>query len=127
MATAVFPGAPQTLRPVLVPAREKKASPSLSAGRAVSSVGDLTIHRISSTHHGRTLLALGHAAEYLADRRRYSAGKMNGAEVEAIHILMGASRAVFEEYAGRRSVRRRLEDWLVERVVCGLEKVADHV
>jgi hypothetical protein len=127
MATAVFPGAPQTPRPVLVPAREKKAFPSLSAGRAVSSVGDLTIHRITSTHHGRTLLALGHAAEYLAGRRRYSTGKMDGADVEAIHILMEASRAVFEEYVGRRSVSRQLEDWLVERVVCGLEKVTSHV
>jgi hypothetical protein len=126
MATAVFPGVPQPPRPVLVPAREKKAFPSLSAGRAASSVGDLTIHRITSTQHGRTLLMLGHAAEYLADRR-YSSRKMDGAEVEAIHILMGASRAVFEEYAERRSVRRRLEDWLVEWVVRGVERVADHV
>jgi hypothetical protein len=126
MATAVFPGVPQPPRPVLVPAREKKAFPSLSAGRAASGVGDLTIHRITGTHHGRTLLMLGHAAEYLADRR-YSSRKMDVAEVEAIHILMGASRAVFEEYAGRRSVRRRLEDWLVERVVRGVEKVVGNV
>ena len=126
MATAVFPSVPQAPRPVLVPARAKKASPSFSGGRAVSSVGDLTIHRITRTHHGRTLLKLGHAAEYLADRP-YSSRKLDAADVEAIHILMGASRAVFEEYAEQRSVRRRVEDWMVERVVRAVEMVADHV
>ncbi len=70
---------------------------------------------------------LGYAAEYLANSRRYSSRKMDEAEVEAIHILMGASRAVFKEYAEGRSVKRRLEDWLVERVVRGVEKVTDHV
>ncbi len=97
MATAVFPGAPQPPRPVLVPARKQKAFPSLSQGRAVSSVGDLTIHRITRTHHGRTLLTLGHAAEHLAESRRYSSRKGNReANVEAIHILMAASRMVLE-------------------------------
>ncbi len=73
-------------------------------------------------------MKLGHAAEYLVNSRRYSSRKMDReAEVEAIHILMGASRTVFEEYAERRSVRRRLEDWVVERVVRGVEKVAKYV
>jgi hypothetical protein len=118
MATAIFPGAPRPLRPVLVPQRKPKGFPSLSTGRSVSTVGDLTIHRITDTHHGRTLLTLGHAAEHLADSRQYSDRKVDHeANVEAIHILMGASRAVFEEYAERRTVRRRLEDWLVERAV----------
>jgi hypothetical protein len=128
MATAVFPGAPQTPRPVLVPERKPKAFPSLSAGRAVSGIGDLTIHRITDTHHGRTLLTLGHAAEYLESSRRYSTRKMDReAEVEAIHLLMAASRAVFEEYAERPSIRRRLEDWVVERTVRVIERVATHV
>ena len=128
MATAVFPAAPQTARRVLAPQRKPKALPSLSAGRTVSSVGDLTIHRITDTHHGRTLLTLGHAAEYLANSVRYSTGKRNReAEEEAIHLLMTASRAVFEEYAERRSVRRRVEDWVVERTVRVIERVAEHV
>jgi hypothetical protein len=128
MATAVFPGAPQAPRPVLVPQRKPKALPSLSAGRAVTRVGDLTIHRTTDTHHGRTLLTLGHAAEYLENSRRYSTGKMDReAEVEAIHLLMAASRAVFEEYAARPSIRRRLEDWVVERTVGVIERVAAHV
>jgi len=121
MATAVFPGAQG---PVLVPTRERKPKgfPSLSAGRSVSGVGDLTIHRITNTHHGRTLLTLGHAAEYLANSRRYSGREVDHeANVEAIHILMAASRAVFEEYAERRDLRRRVEDWVVERVVQALE------
>jgi hypothetical protein len=115
MATAVFPGTP---RPILVPARKARSFPSLSQGRAVSSVGDLTIHRITKTHHGRTLLTLGHAAEYLATSRRYSAQRFDHeAEVEAIHILMGLSRGVFEEFAERRTLNRKFEDWLVERAV----------
>jgi hypothetical protein len=94
----------------------------LSAGRSVSGVGDLTIHRITNTHHGRTLLTLGHGAEYLANSRRYAGREVDHeANVEAIHILMAASRAVFEEYADRPDLRRRVEDWVVERVVQVLE------
>jgi hypothetical protein len=116
MATAVFPGTP---RPVLVPATRKARSfPSLSAGREASSAGDLTIHRITRTHHGRTLLTLGRAAEYLASSRRYSPQEFDHeANVEAIHILMGLSRSVFEEFAERRTLNRRFEEWLVERAV----------
>jgi hypothetical protein len=122
MATAVFPGAQG---PFLVPARERKPKglPSLSAGRSVSNVGDLTIHRITNTHHGRTLLTLGHASEYLADLQRYSGREVDRkANVEAVHILMWASRMVFEEYAEQGKVRRRVEDWVVERVVQALEQ-----
>ena len=115
MATAVFPG---TNRPTLVPQKAARAFPSLSHGKASSSVGDLTIHRITKTHHGRTLLMLGHAAEYLANSRRYSSEKVDHeANVEAIHILMGLSRSVFEEFAERRTLNRRFEQWLVDRAV----------
>jgi hypothetical protein len=121
MATAVFPGTESG-----VPARSGSARvfPSLSDGRAVSSVGDLTIHRITPTHHGRTLLVLGHAAEYLANSRRYSTRVFDReAEVEAVHILMGLSREVFEDFAEQRSLNRRMADWLVEGAVRLVEKV----
>ena len=115
MSTAVFPG---PTRFVFVPSRKARAFPSLSQGRAVSSVGDLTIHRITSTHHGRTLLTLGHAAEYLANSRRYSTEKVDrAANVEAIHILMELSRSVFEDFAEQRSAGRKVEDWLIGRAV----------
>ena len=115
MATAIFPG---PTRPVLVPSRKERAYPSLSQGRAVSREGDLTIHRITSTHHGRTLLTLGHAAEYLADSRRYSTEKVDHASnIEAIHILMEASRSVFEDFAEPRTLNHRLEQWLIGRAV----------
>ena len=128
MAIAVFQGGQDAPRPDLVPQRKPKAFPSLSAGRTVSGVGDLTIHRITETHHGRTLLTLGHAAEYLANSLRYSTRKTDPkAEAEAIHLLMTASRAVFDEYAEHRSVRRRMEDWVVERTVRVIERVAGNV
>lgn len=118
MSTAVFPGPNGPARPVLVPSRKPRAFPSLSQGRAVSSAGDLTIHRITRTHHGRTLLMLGHAAEYLANSRRYSTEKVDhAANIEAIHLLMGMSRNVFEEFAERRPLHRRIEDWAIERAV----------
>jgi hypothetical protein len=115
MATAGFPG---PTRPVLVPSRKARAVPSLSLGREASRAGDLTIHRITNTHHGRTLLTLGHAAEYLAKSRRYSTEKVDhGSNVEAIHILMELSRSVFEDFAQRRTLNRRLEQWLLDRAV----------
>jgi hypothetical protein len=123
MSTAAFPSAD---RPVLIHSRKAQSVPgqaflplpSLAKGRAASNVGDPTIRRITGTHHGRTLLTLGHAAEYLVTSRRYSTKTLNWeAEVEAVHILMGLSRSVFEEYAERRSLHRRFEDWLIERAV----------
>jgi hypothetical protein len=115
MSTAVFPG---PTRPAPVPSRKARAFPSLSQGREAGRAGDLTIHRITSTHHGRTLLTLGHAAEYLANSRRYSTEKVDhAANVEAIHILMELSRSVFEDFAERRTVNRRLENWLIDRAV----------
>jgi hypothetical protein len=122
MSTAVFPG---PTRPVLVPSRKARGFPSLSQGRAVTSFGDLTIHRITSTHHGRTLLMLGHAAEYLADSRRYSTDKVDhAANIEAIHILMGLSREVFEDFAEGRGLNRRFQDWLIGGAVGLLEQGA---
>ena len=120
MATAVFPG---SNRPVLVTPRKARSLPSFSNGRAVSRIGDLTIHRITGSHHGRTLLTLGHASEYLVNSRRYSTRTYDRtAEAEAIHILMGLSRDVFEEFAEQRTLHRRFQDWLVERAVGLIER-----
>ncbi len=116
MGTAGFTG---PIRPVLVGSRRVVGvSPGLSEGRVASGSADLTIRRITRTHHGRTLLTLGHAAEYLASSRRYSTGRFDyEAKVEAIHLLMGLSRSVFDEFAEQRRLHCRLQDWLVERVV----------
>jgi hypothetical protein len=115
MATAAFPS---PTRNVPVPSRKARVLPSLSDGRAFSSAGDLTIHRITRTHHGRTLLTLGHAAEYLANSRRYSMEKVDQASnVEAIHTLMELSRSVFDDFAESRTLNRRFEEWLIGRAV----------
>jgi hypothetical protein len=121
MATAIFPG---PTRPMPVPSQKARVYPSLSQGREASREGDLTIHRITSTHHGRTLLTLGHAAEYLADSRRYSTGKVDHASnIEAIHILMEASRNVFDDFAEPPRLNRRFEQWLMDRAVRLIESV----
>jgi len=123
MATAVFPGAP---RPVLVPKPKARSFPNLSENNLGSSGGDLTIHRVTKTHHGRTLLTLGHAAEYLADSRKYSTREGDyRASVEAIHILLGLSRRVFDEFAEERMLHRRFEEWLIEPAVRLCEVVAN--
>jgi hypothetical protein len=121
MAAAVFPGVG---RPELVRARKASSFPSLPDGRAALNRGDLTIHRITQTHHGRTLLTLGHAAEYLTNSRRYSTRVFDReAEVEAVHLLMGLSREVFEDFAEQRSLNVRFADSLVEGAVRLAEKV----
>jgi hypothetical protein len=119
MATAVFPG---PNRPVHVASPKGRSFPSLSEGREATHAGDLTIHRITETHHGRTLLTLGHAAEYLVNSRRYTTEKFDyEAHAEAVHILMGLSRSVFDEIAERRTLHQRFQDWLVARVVRVIE------
>jgi hypothetical protein len=114
MSTVAFPGVFQTE----YGKRSAKSIPSLSLGNPELKSADLTIHRITETHHGRTLLALGHAAEYLANSRRYSIGADGDeAHEEAIHLLMTASRSVFEDFAQHSALSRRVGDWAIERVV----------
>ncbi|HXC94585.1 MAG TPA: hypothetical protein VNU92_02745 [Edaphobacter sp.] len=121
MASAVFPG---PNGPVLVPLRKPRSLPSLSNRRSISAEGDLTIHRITKTHHGRTLLTLGHAAEYLENSRRYWTRELNQeAHVEAIHILMGASQSLFREFAEPRKIHQRVQDFLVKQTVCVIERI----
>lgn len=115
MATAVFPG---PNRPAVLASRNARSIPSLLEGREATNPGDLTVHRITDTHHGRTLVTLGHAAEYLVNSRRYSTAKFDyEAHVEAVHILMELSRSVFDEAVQPRKLHQRVQDWLVARVV----------
>jgi hypothetical protein len=87
---------------------------TLSAANSPMHAPDLTIHRVTGTHHGRTLLMLGHAAEYLVDSRRFlQRAAVNHSDNEAIHILMGLSRNVFDEYAEGVSKVRRLDRLLL--------------
>jgi hypothetical protein len=80
---------------------------------------DLTIHRVTATHHGRTLLMLGHAVEYLVDTRRFLQATVSDSDNEAVHILMGLSRSVFDEYAESASRGRRLD----RLVLCRLTRL----
>jgi hypothetical protein len=102
----------RALGPALVPQRPRRPSPptTLSGVNGPADAPDLTIHRLTRTHHGRTLLMLGHAAEYLVDSRRYLVqGKATDSDNEAIHILMGLSRSVFDDYAEGVSKGRGLD------------------
>ena len=90
--------------------REPHPLVTLSAANGPTDAPDLTIHRVTGTHHGRTLLVLGHAAEYLVDSRRFlRRAKVNDSDNEAIHILMSLSRTVFDEYAEGVSKGRGLD------------------
>jgi hypothetical protein len=109
MSTAAFPG---SINPIAMQ-RRMRSVPSLSKADAAASV-DLTIHRITKTHHGRTL---GHAAEYLAHSRRFQIDETEDSSAEAIHILMELSRSVFDEFAEQIPVSRRVERWLTQSVV----------
>jgi|HubBroStandDraft_6_1064221.scaffolds.fasta_scaffold741028_1 hypothetical protein len=90
--------------------REPHPLVTLSAANGPTDAPDLTIHRVTATHHGRTLLMLGHAAEYLVDSHRFvQQGTANDSDNEAVHILMGLSRSVFDEYAKGASKGRRMD------------------
>jgi hypothetical protein len=90
--------------------RSSQIPTTLSVANDPADGADLTIHRVTKTHHGRTLLMLGHAGEYLVNSRRFlGQGKVTDSDIEAIHILMGLSRSVFDEYADGVSRGRRLD------------------
>jgi hypothetical protein len=118
MATVALPG---SFQPASTQ-RKSKHLPSFSPGNPAPQRADLTIHRITKSHHGRTLLLLGHATEYLANSRRFTMLRYDdSADEEAIHILMGLSRQVFEEFADQTTERRQIGDRLIERAVRWLE------
>ena len=78
-------------------------------------VRPLTIYRRSKTHHGRTLLMLGHAAEHLVGNQGLFAGKAeNKADAEAVHILMRLSREVFDDYAKSVTVNRPVSYFVMD-------------
>ena len=106
MSTAPFPQPAQPL-PVATVRRTPTGLP-LDAGRV-----NLTIRRMSKTHHGRTLQMLGHAAEYLVYSRGFLDSPPSTADDEAVHILMRLSSAVFREYADTSRVRRPVEDFVM--------------
>ena len=104
--TAPYPNSPS---PVLVPLGTRPpAGLPLDGSNA-----NLTIRRITKTHHGRTLQMLGHAAEYLAHSRRFSEKRANAADDEAISILRRLSSVVFLEYAESVRMRRPIEDFVM--------------
>jgi hypothetical protein len=112
MSTAAFPG---SIGPELV-RRDREVRPSPVTESEEAPIA-LAIHRITKTHHGRTLLTLGHAAEHLANSRRFRTDEGDGADAEAIHILMGLSREVFDDFAERLPIHRRVERLLMDWVV----------
>ena len=105
--TASYPNNPG---PVLVlPVQRLPAEFPLDGGRL-----NLTVRRITKTHHGRTLQMLGHAAEYLAHSRVFSERGGSKADEEAVRILRRLSSVVFLEYAENARVRRPIEDFVME-------------
>lgn len=90
--------------------------PTICDLKGLAGKADLTIHRLTDTHHGATLRILGHAAEYLVETRILMTS--NGqADAEAIHLLMRLSREIFDEYANGVAVRGRFHDWVIDRIV----------
>lgn len=104
--TAPYPNKPG---PMLVPpVRRPLAEFPLDGGKL-----NLTVRRITKTHHGRTLQMLGHAAEYLAHSRAFSERGGSKADEEAVRILRRLSSVVFLEYAEGVRVRRPIEDFVM--------------
>lgn len=104
--TAAFPKPARSLPLTVV--RQPPAGLSFDAGKL-----NLTIRRISKTHHGRTLQMLGHAAEHLVYSRGFLVRPPSAADEEAVRILRRLSSAVFREYAERQRVRRPVEDFVM--------------
>jgi hypothetical protein len=111
MSTVPFPGFPDTVH--LGGELEVQRLGERAPLRADAS--NLTIRRISKTHHGRTLQILGHATEYLVNSRRFLVVESGdaAADDEAVRILMRLSSSVFRDYAESVKVRRPVEDFLM--------------
>jgi hypothetical protein len=71
-----------------------------------------TIHRVTPTHHGRTLVLLGDAADYLQTNSTVDSSRR-----EAAHILRRLAREVFDEYAAETWAPRPLTDWFMRQAV----------
>lgn len=111
--TAPFPKLPRPLPVSLVPGAVPDSQLPPAGLPLDRSKVNLTIRRISKTHHGRTLQILGHAAEYLVRSRRFLTMPASAADDEAIRILRRLSSTVFREYAESTRVRRPVEDFVM--------------
>jgi hypothetical protein len=100
-----------------IAAAQPEALPVTLAGRSYQKV-DLTIHRVTETHHGRALRILGHAAEHLVLSASCSThcGHATG-DSDAIRILMRLSREIFDDYAAMNTHRHPVTHWVMERAV----------
>jgi hypothetical protein len=80
--------------------------------------GNVTIHRLTESHHGGTLRTLGHAAEYLIATRAIAFDQPETkADREALRILRELSRRVFDEYAERSRQHHPVTDWIMSQAV----------
>lgn len=101
--------------PAPLPSRSKIAA---SVTSIKESDRKLTIHRRTSSHHGRTLRILGHAAEHLTSSINFSRDNHDtAATLEAIHILLRLSREVFDDYARTNDQHHPVADWLMRQAV----------
>ena len=79
--------------------------------------GELIMRR-GTLEQGRALETLGHAVEYLIDTRLFEPGEHNARdEQEAVQILMRMSRAVFAECPEVMSMRKKMRQWVWERLL----------
>lgn len=76
------------------------------------------VRRQPTPAQGRGLSTLGHAIEYLIDSRIVEGGTDRN-DNEAVRILMGCSRTLFEECALRKPLPERLGRWIAERIRAG--------
>jgi hypothetical protein len=85
--------------------------PTLSRKVAATSV-----LRKGNMEQGKALETLGHALEYLQDSRMFLIDEpTSDADIAAVQILAGLSRAVFAECVEVRPFSRRWRDWVIGR------------
>jgi len=65
-----------------------------------------------TTHHGRTLAILGHAADHIR-----VTGVDDASNREAVHILMHHGRQVFDEYVTITHTPRPFTDWIMRQAI----------
>ena len=105
-APVSHPAVLDVLEPFAPPVSAPKARP-----RNVQAVS-----RRPSREQGRALEQLGHAVEYLIDSRMFLTGiAYTRAEEQALQVLMGASREVFESCPATISWSGSMSGWIGRR------------
>lgn len=86
-------------------------APGQGSSKSKGPLSGSTLRRCRTREHGKALLTISHAIEYLLDSRLARHEEMSAQEREALAILLNANLSVYQQGAEIIPLTTRLRQW----------------